>query len=221
MLSQKAFSLIEILIAMVMMALVILAVTSVDITSRRFFGTSSDESWIQDEGKIAMQHIIKNVELGIGDMTDEGAMGSPPGNSTRGFYILNAAGNLATSGSRIQIKQDSQTGPNLNGRYDPGLDPFIEYEYIEEDLVNNLDDYIRFYPDATVVNRDDPNNFEILAEGIVQAAVFSFNNAMPDPTPNRVDVSLVVRREPDVARSLDNPQTTLTSNIILRAMSTR
>ncbi|MCQ9208803.1 MAG: prepilin-type N-terminal cleavage/methylation domain-containing protein [Omnitrophica bacterium] len=205
---KKGFSLAEILIAVVLMALVILAVASVDITSRRFFDTASSESWIQDEAKIAMGHIIKNVQLGIGNMTNaEVADGtSPPSaDNTRGFYILNG-GNLATSGDRIQIKQDT----DKNGRFD-GTDKTVEYIY------QGNPDYKIIY-DEDLDNAANPT--EDLAAGIVGSAVFSFNDTLPNPTPNQVLVTVTVRKVPSKAASLDNPETTLTSDIILRAMST-
>jgi len=57
---SKGFTLTEILIAIVLMGLVILTVTSVDITSRYFFKSISGESRIYDEAKIAMEHMVKN-----------------------------------------------------------------------------------------------------------------------------------------------------------------
>lgn len=195
MFSKKGFSLTEILIGVVLMALIILAVVSVDITSRRFFATASSESWIQDEAKIAMGHIIKNVQLGIGDMTNAGAIGSLPGNSSRGFYILDG-GNLAISGSKIQIKQDK----NGDGRYVAAVDKIVQYNY------NSGNRTIEYTDGGT----------ENLADGIVESAIFSFSTT----TPNQVLVTITVRKVPGLAASLDNPETTLTSDIILRAMST-
>lgn len=199
--SKKAFSLMEILIALVLMGLVILAVVSVDITSRRFFGTSKTESWIQDEAKIAMEHIVRHVQRGIGDMTNsEVADGtsSPSLTNTRGFYILDANENLATSGNRIQVKLDT----NINGRFDVGTDEIIEYNY-------DPAPYTLIYIDGSGIS-------ENLADGIVSEAIFSFDS----DTPNQVDVELTVRQHPELEASLDNPDTTLTSSIILRAMST-
>jgi len=215
--SSKGFSLTEILIAMSLMGLVILAVASVDITSRRFFGTAKDETWIQDEAKIAMQHIISRVQRGVGNMSRPGAMGDNPNAvqpSSRGFYILSGdyvdfdnPGLLTDSGSRLWVKIDI----NRNGRFDSGTDQIVEYQEI-----NNS---IRFYPDVT-----DRDNYESLADGIVESAIFDFIHSETNPElsiPNRVDVVIQVLREPGTSPSLDNPETTLTSSIILRAMSIR
>ncbi len=214
---SRGFSLAEILIAITLMGLIILAVASVDITSRRFFGTSKDEVWIQDEAKIAMQHITSRVQRGVGNMGRPGAMDDNPNDSdvqsSRGFYILSGVytdfdnpGLLTDSGSRLWVKIDT----NANGKFDSGIDQIVEYQE-----VNNS---IRFYPDVT-----DRANYESLADGIVEKAIFSFvHNVDPElAIPNRVDVEIQVLREPGKDPGLNNPQTTLTSSIILKAMSTR
>ena len=201
--SRKGFTLTEVLIAIVLMGLVILAVTSVDITSRRFFGTSSKESWIQDEAKIAAEHMVKNIQLGVGDMSNPSTpVGSPPlADDSRGFLILDSAGNLVASGlpggSQIQVKQDRDN--------DGTVDRTIEYNY-------DSGNYKIVYDEDVA---DPTNPTEDFAEGIVESAIFSFDSN----TPNQVDVIITVRRDPTQEKSLDNPETTLTSSIVLRAMS--
>ncbi len=66
MLSKKAFTLTEILIAAVLMTMIILAVSSLDIVSRRFFKSTGEQSKLQDEARIAMEHIVKNLTLANG-----------------------------------------------------------------------------------------------------------------------------------------------------------
>ena len=201
--SSRGFSLTEILIAIILMGLVVLAVASVDITSRRFFGISRDAAWIQDEAKIAMQHIISRVQRGVGNLTrPTTAIGSPPSaNDSRGALILNNSGNLidptnsSDLGMQIQVKLDE----NENG-----VDPIIEYSY------NSATDSINYTHPV--------EGTEVLAEGIVSRAIFEFDSIN---TMNRVEVTIAGRKDPDEDPSLDNPETVLTSSIILRAMSTR
>lgn len=214
--SEKSFSLTEILVALVLMGVIVLAVTSVDITSRRFFETVKDETWIQDEARIAMTHIAKNVELGLGDMTNASTpVGSPPlADDSRGFLILNDSGNLidptdpSDLGTQIQVKFDH----NGDGRF-TGSDPdrVLQYTYDSGNYQINFDPDVN---DAVIAGSE-----EVLAEGIVESAIFSFDDS--DPTlANRVEVTITVVREPGEVPSLDNPETTLTSSLILRAMST-
>ena len=199
---KKGLTLVEILIAITLTGLIILAVTSVDITSRRFLGTASKESWIQDEAKIAMEHIVKNIQLGVGDMSNAStAVGSSPeADDTRGVLILDETGKLVASGSggsQIQIKKDEDG----NGRFDAGSDPIITYSY---DSGNQR-----------IVYTHPVTGSENLADGIVYSAIFEYDENIP----NQVIVTITVRKDPTRDPSLENPETTLTSSIVLRAMS--
>lgn len=201
--SSKGFTLAELLVAIVLMGIVAMAVVSVDIASRRFFGTSSKESWIQDEGKIAMEHIVRRLQLGVGDLGNPRALGENPNDAagcSRGFYILNAGGNLAASGNRIQIKIDK----NEDGKYVAANDKVVEYSY------QGTPNYKIVYTDPDLPGNED------LADGIVQFALFTMGGL-----DNQVKVTITVLRDPGQAPSLENPATTLTSDIILRAMSTK
>ncbi|MBU4140988.1 MAG: prepilin-type N-terminal cleavage/methylation domain-containing protein [Candidatus Omnitrophica bacterium] len=181
--SSKGFTLTEVLIAIVLMGLVIVTVASVDITSRRFFGSITKESRIQDEAKIAMEHIVKNVQLGIGDAANPGLV-------------------VSADGTTIRVQQDTNSKV---GKFDAN-DRTIEYRY-----EGGPGYTIVFVQD--IIN--DPTNTENLAEGmVVRSDIFSVGSA-----PNQVDVEIQARRDPTQAKSLDNPETTLTSSIVLRAMS--
>lgn len=209
---SKGFSLTEIMIAVTLMTVVIVAVTSVDITSRQFFGSTERQSQIQDEAKFALEHIAKNVQLGIGDMSNPEALGSPPTNSnTRGFYILDSTGDLAASGLRLQVKRDGFTGPG-DGRFDSSdaVDTIIEYEYLP------AQDIIRYYPD-----KDDRNTYEDIAKYILDPHELDSGDPyiFESSIPNQVDVTIKVLRDPSEPKSLENPETILTSSIVLRAMS--
>ena len=222
---RKAFSLIEIIVATMLMVIIVLAVGSIDISSRRFFGTAKDETWIQDEAKIVIGHMLKNVQLGIGDMVDPSTdVGDPPpgvpSNESRGFLVLNAAGNRIDTtdsndlGTQLWVKIDE----NEDGQFTTvPPDRVLLYSY---DVGNKQ---INFDPDISdvVITGEE----EVLALGIVQEAIFSPvtigvpGNEDPDFA-NQVNVTITVRVKPNKAIALDNPETTLTSSIILRAMST-
>jgi prepilin-type N-terminal cleavage/methylation domain-containing protein len=199
--SEKGFSLTEILVAIVLVGVMVLAVTSIDISSRRFFGAAKDATWIQDEAKIAMAHITKNIQQGGGDSTSLGAAGPVNSTYTNGFFILDGVGNIQNQGSRIYVRMDR----NGDGSYDSAdSNPFIEYIY------RSTDDSIWYDPIVGV----GPGGDEQIAEDIVANILFQSINA------NEVKITITVRRDPSSAASLDNPQTTLTSSTILRAMST-
>lgn len=188
--SKKGFTLTELAIATVLMGVIILAVTSVDITSRRFFGAASDESRIQDEAKIAMEHIVKNVQLGIGDVTNPG--------TSEGFTI--------TGGTQIQVKRDGLNG-DADGKFDltDSADGFIEYN-----LQGNRIVYTIYDNNMAVVSTEN------LTDPIVTNAGFSVGGVA-----NQVDAIIEVLRDPSKPESRENPKTTLTSSVVLRAMSTK
>lgn len=215
----RGFTLTEIVLATVLMGMVILAVASIDITSRKFVGAASNESRVQDEVKIAMAHIVgqsrrvkidsttyKQRQIGVGDMTNPRAVGDDPHDASgcsRGFYILDGDGNLANSGSWIQIKCDL----NNNGKFDSGTDKIIEYSY-EGDP-----DYKIVYDPDIGTGGDE----EDLAVGIATTPAFSVDSTYS----NQVKVEITARYDPSIpeSREPDNPETTLTSSIVLRAMS--
>lgn len=207
--SKRSFSLAELLIAVALMGLIILAVTSVSITSYRFFGAAKKESRVLDEAKIAMEHMVKNLQLGIGDMTNPSTpVGSPPlADDSRGFLILDGAGGLVASGTtapQIRVKRDGLKTGVVDGRFDPtgSDDGIIEYRY---DPANYK---IVYDPDIGLAGDED------LTDEMISDANFEEINY------NELKVTIEVLRDPSKPESLENPETTLTSSIVLRAMST-
>ena len=102
-----------------------------------------------------------------------------------------------------QIKQDT----NGNGQFNSG-DNTIEYKY---DSTNYK---ILYYPDVI----DNPSSYEELTDAVITSDT-SFSSVAS--ALNQVDVTIQARKkpEPEHPASLDNPEATLTSSIVLRAMS--
>lgn len=204
---KKSFTLTELLIAMVLTSLVILAVTSVDITSRKFFAAASKEARVQNEAKIAMEHILEHVQLGIGDMSNAQTLdtGTPPAlDNSRGFWILNSSGHLSSTGSIIHIKRDGLTGP-ADGKFvlgDPD-DGTIMYAF------PGTQPYRIYY--------SGPAAPEYITDAVITNCTFETYPA--DTSPNEVKVTIETLHDPSEAEGPDNPKTTLTSSIVLRAMS--
>ena len=196
---RKGFTLTELLIAVALSGLIILAVSSVDFSSRRFFEAIKNKVQIQTEAAIAMEHIVKNLQLGIGDMSNPGTFGSPPdANNSRGFYILDPLSQLATGGGRIEIKLDDDG----DGKFDSGTDRRISYVW-------HSSRRIRYDPNA-----DAGGPGEFITDRVIFDCSFSIDGAS-----NRVNITIIARSKPTQAVSLDNPETILTSSVALRAMS--
>ncbi|UCB57496.1 MAG: prepilin-type N-terminal cleavage/methylation domain-containing protein [Candidatus Omnitrophota bacterium] len=180
---SKGFSLTEILIAIVLMSLVMLTVVSVDITSRRYFKGSSEQVEVFDEAKIAMEHIIRNVQRGVGDIDNPGLA-------------------IYDGGTRIRVNLDDDG----NGI----ADRTIEYMY-----QNGPDYNIVFDSDVSAGNPT-----EDFADGKLLSATFAFGkDAGDNDIPNHLDIEIVARQDPSQEVGPDNPETTLTSSVVLRAMS--
>ena len=172
----KGFTLTEILIAVVLMSMVILAVSSLDIVSRRFFESTSKQSQLQDEARIAMEHIVKNLT------------------SANGLFDL-GAGDPNTIWARLD--RDAAGNPN-NTPWDSSDDTWICYRTRTDEDGNNR---ITYYPNTNAV---PPVSFsgatEDLADGVCEFAV------------NGNVVSVIITDAPI------NPQISLTSSVVLRAM---
>lgn len=200
---KKGFTLTELVIGFVLTGLIILVVTTVDIFSHRYFSSIKKTSRVQDEVKIAMEDIVKNLQRGIGDMTNPGTFGSPPGaTNSRGFYILDPLSQLATGGGRIQIKLDDDD----DGKFDSGTDRIVEYSFQTSGPMANI---IVYRPDISI-----PGNQEPLTDAAIVNCSFSI-----DGDDNRVEIIIIARYDPSQPVGLDNPETILTSSTTLRAMS--
>ena len=183
--SKRSFSLAELLIAMTLVGLLILAVTSVSITSYRFFGAAKKESRILDEAKIAMEHIVKSLQLGIGDLDEPG-------------FVIFDAGAPAPSGPQIRVRLDDDGDGKFTGSPE---DKTVVYNY------NAASHRVLYDPDF-------PSSAEPLTDNIVTDLNFNTGTF-----PNQVVVTITVLEDPGNVASLDNPETTLTSSVVLRAMS--
>ena len=73
--NQTGLTMIEIMIAVLLMSVIFLGVSNLYVASQRFYITSSGKVIISNEVQYAIQHIYKNVMQAIGDET------SPPGTS--------------------------------------------------------------------------------------------------------------------------------------------
>lgn len=65
--NKKGLTLIEVMIAVLLMSVIFLGVSSLYIASQKFYITSSDKVIIANEAQYAIQHIYKYVMRGMGD----------------------------------------------------------------------------------------------------------------------------------------------------------
>ena len=192
---HKGFTLTEVLIAVTLTGLVILAITSVDITSRQFFGDIKEQIQVQDETNIAMEQMVKNVQLGIGDITSPGvAEGVTPSPYSEQILMIRRDYNNPLTPS--DYSDDIWIGYALDAR-----------EGHEGELF--------FCPNTAYDHRAGEDGGESRHE-IIGNRVTTFTFSIAD---NTVSLTITARNDPSEAEGPENPETTLTSSAVLRAMS--
>ncbi|MFC1699022.1 prepilin-type N-terminal cleavage/methylation domain-containing protein [Candidatus Omnitrophota bacterium] len=203
--NTPGFTLTELLIAIIIIGTVILTVTSVDLAARGFMQDLRASSRVQDEVKIAMQHMLIRLRQGVGDVTNYGTIGAPPANPSAGFYIVDA-GNLASSSgsggldSEVYYKLDGFHG-NRDGRYDPAD---------SDDALGQF-----FYLPAQFTIFDSllpaPGN---ITQPVITNCTFHVGRAL-----NECVITITARADPTQPVGAENPETTLTSSVVLPGMS--
>lgn len=118
--------------------------------------------------------------------------------------ITNPGYTLYGPTNRIRVQIDGLTGA-ANGVYGDAVDGEIEYEF---DTVNFVVVFDPNADDSVVGDKIDITD-DIIVDGSFQTGT----------SLNEVLVTIVARRDPSRAASLENPEITLTSRIVLRAMS--
>lgn len=121
--NAKGITLIELIIATLLLSVVVLTAASVDLSARRFLTTSLLLSQAQNEASFALEHIYKKVRLGIGSKLKPGIEDWSAGGNT-GFKVM--------------------VDRNNNGRPDDGINNGIGYRY------QSAQKEIRFVPNLSV-----------------------------------------------------------------------
>jgi len=70
--SAKGFTLIELLITISLMGMIILAITAIDLGSRRFLNTANYEAQVQSEASPALERMVKEITLAYGQSDNPG-----------------------------------------------------------------------------------------------------------------------------------------------------
>lgn len=78
---KKGFSLVELIIAISLMGLIILAIVAVDVGSRGFLKTSDDESTLQNEANFVMEMIVRDLEKSFKGTKNLPSVKSPSANT--------------------------------------------------------------------------------------------------------------------------------------------
>ncbi len=121
---NRGFSLVELIIAISLMGLIILAIVAVDVGSRGFLKTSDDESTLQNEANFVMEMIVKDLGKSFRGTKNNPSVNSPSANtieirdrdSSESFELSNSKWVKYTfSGSTIT--KQSCTTLSSDGKY--------------------------------------------------------------------------------------------------------
>jgi prepilin-type N-terminal cleavage/methylation domain-containing protein len=205
-LKRKSITLIELLIALSIFAVLTLAFTSIDLFSRYHVRTADMRAQLQNEASSALEHMSKNISQAIGDLTNWPAQSTVLGNDR--LIIAWLDGNpFAVPAVAANGRRDT----------DPGNDHRIAYRFTG---VAGIDArQIRFCPncqDNSCSNCSVPWDREIICRRVANfvipaAGVISTNN---------ISLEITLRRDPSLAASQDNPEVTIRTYIKMPAVST-
>jgi len=192
MLNKKSgLTLAELIMAVVLLSLVGLAVTGIDVASRRLLSAVDRETVTYLDATVAMDHMVKWISLATGD---EGSFSN---------------GGISVVGFRIDIRTDYNVSGNcLNTPDNYGDDTWRRYE-----LVGNE---IRYWP-----NRNVPGTYEVISTRVRTAALdLDFEESGGEFFVTiEIEASYFPTR-PVGANHPDNPLVKLEANVSPRAHTT-
>jgi len=197
---QRAVTLIELLVASMLIGVIVLAISNIELFSRFHVIASDKRAKLQNEVAFVMEHLTKTL---TGAAASGGAIG----------YILRPP--ITQSGNTVRIWVDL----NRNGRIDnPPGDIEVAYSY-QPDIHQ-----LWYYPNFST----SPGTHEVMTSSVImpnfgnntsQPSYFIYNSAN-----NYVDVQVSACYDPDgtpePCNTQENPQVTMQSRIQMPAVST-
>lgn len=200
---KKSLTLIELIIAIGLLSVIILAISNVDLFSR-FHTVSVDRRVkLQNEISYALDHMTKHISEAIG-------------------YSGDWAVKAYTDNKGVRVRIDS----NQNGQIDVATDSWIAYRH---ENIGATDSEIRFYANAG--STETPaGTYETIARriaissGTFYGVEFSGDSGVFDGSgwlnDNTIQVKIVGRWQPAQSASPDNPQAVMRVKIKMPSVST-
>ncbi len=200
---KKSVTLLELLIAIVLLSIVTIGLSSIDLFSRGHVLNSQRRTTLQNEASLALEHMTKQITRAIGNTQIDPAV-IRYNNNDRG----------------IMVRIDDHPLPSGNGRIDSD-DSWVAYRQEPPAITE-----IRYYTNAG--NGQNPRgSFEVIATNVVVRDssgfpglrfIGNFNaNQLQD---NFIEVLITCRWLPDQPASVDNPEVQLHARIKMPSVST-
>ena len=192
----KSVTFIELMIAIVLLAVIILAINNIDIFSRRHLISADQRAKVQNDVSRCLEHITKSAGTSIGNETAHGS------NTT--VYVSPDSTNTTT----LSFFTDT----NGNGRMDPGAGDY----WVRYNLNTTGYDFSYCSQCANASCAVCSGTEEVLAQGITAlSAVKDFSEG------NYMNVTLTGCWDPRQAcNTSNNPGITMSTTLILPSLST-
>ncbi len=202
---KKSLTLIELLIAIVLLSVIILAISSIDLFTR-FHTISADRRVkLQNEISYALDHMAKEITLTIGNRAI----------AAKDPVDLTPISGDAAIRVFIDLGLTSGPGDGLGDRQSPTQgDRWIAYRFTGA-AGNSADRFqIWYYANCVGPNCNQPGSIgpEVIARNIAD-----FNRSVID---NVVEVAVTARWQPTQAASPDNPEVVMRTKIKMPSVST-
>lgn len=194
---KKGFSLVELIIAISLMGLIILAIVAVDVGSRGFLRTSDDESALQNEANFIMESIVKDLEKSF-----KGTKNNPSVQVTDGSTVV-------ASGNTLEIRNRAS-----GSSFELSNSKWVRYKF--DSAAKTIKQQTC---GGTSVSSEGKctgswSNSQQLIKNIVTACVFNF-----DTDTAVVGITITARAKPSENPGQDNPEVILESSVSSRSIS--
>lgn len=216
--NNKSVTLLELLIAVALLSVVVLGLTSIDFFSRNNVISADYKAALQNKIYLGLEHVRKNAVLAIGNERIDGARN----------VIDTVDTTFNSEGDRLKIYADK----NGNGIRDDGATGWIAYRANYDHADGSGNKYQLLYcsqcPDKTC-NACGGTGWVSVAPNITWFNAVKTEDGSTFMTNNYLDVTMTACLHPewseagnpgaDCGSSSDNPQTTMTTRILLPAVS--
>ncbi len=189
-LTNHAFSLVELIIAISLMGLIILAIVAVDVGSRGFLKTSDDESTLQNEANFVMETIAKDIS------------GSFRGNKNNRSIISSGTDTL-----EIRLKGSGASFDYSNSKW-------VRYQFAGATIKKQVCEGTLNISSDGKCNSWTSIPQQQLVKNIIKDCAFNF-----DPDTAVVGITITARAKPSENPGQDNPEVILETSAISRSIS--
>ena len=186
---NHGFSLVELIIAISLMGLIILAIVAVDVGSRGFLKTSDDESTLQNEANFVMGTIAKDISKSF------------KGNKNNRSITVSSGKDIL----EIRLKGSGTSSDYSNSKW-------VRYQFADSTIKKQTCDGPSISSGGKCTG--SWSNPQQLIKNIVTACAFNF-----DSDTTVVGITITARAKPSENPGQDNPEVILENSVSSRSIS--